>query len=184
VNWLDALISLALRGLAAGLLFYFASRVKYPLIGPAFIVLGAVILAPPLARLLAESSGGLFYPGGRGRKEPMYSIPEARRARGEYEEAIADLRRIAAEYPRATRPYELMLTIAIVDLKDAARAEQIYRQGLAALRKRGERDELARFFATTRTRLDPKADWQKELEGRRVRLPWRGTGPGKGEARP
>ena len=61
---------------------------------PFFTVAGAIIVASPLARFIAEPAGELFYPIKRSSKPaPMYSIPQAKRAKGLYEEAMV-LRRV------------------------------------------------------------------------------------------
>jgi hypothetical protein len=123
----------------------------------AAIIMGAVILARPLARLIAEPSGNLFYPGQRfSRPQPMYSIPESRRARGLYEEAITGFEKIAEDYPGEVKPYIEMIDISIVHLKDPDRANEIYQRGVSLLKKEGDKEVLATMYSAIRTRLNAK----------------------------
>jgi len=64
----------------------------------------------------------------------VYGIPRAKRANGLYEEAIADLEKIALEYPEELQPYVEIIDIAIVNLKDPERARQTYQRGLSVLK--------------------------------------------------
>lgn len=123
----------------------------------ALIISGAIVLARPLASLIAEPSGSLFYPGKRfSRPLPMYSIPESKRARGMYEEAIAGFDRIAADYPDEVKPYIEMINISIVNLKDPDRANEIFQRGVSILRKDRDKEVLATMYGAIRTRLDAK----------------------------
>lgn len=127
------------------------------LFGMACVVAGAVIMAPPIARLIAEPSGNLFYPGKRlDRPQPVYGIPQAKRARGFYEEAMAGFEKIAEEYPDEVKPYVEMIDIAIRDLKDPDRANAIYRRGVSRLRKDEDKEVLARMHGAIRTRLNAR----------------------------
>jgi len=127
------------------------------LMGCACIIAGAIVLAFPLARLLSESSGGLFYPGRRfDRPQPMYSIPQAKRQKGQYEEAIAGFEQIAVDYPDEVQPYIEMMDIAIVNLKDPGRANAIYLRGVSAMKKNEDKETLARMFTAIRTRLNAR----------------------------
>lgn len=47
-----------------------------------------------------------------------------------------------------------MIDLAIHDLKDPDRANAIYQQGIAHLKKAADKDMLAQVYAETRTRLD------------------------------
>ncbi len=121
------------------------------------IISGAVILAFPLARLLAEPCGSLFYPvKRRSRPVPMYSIPESKRARGEYEEAMAGFEAIAEDYPEERRPYIEMIDIAIMNLQDPERANEIYRRGMACLTNDDDKQALATMYSAIRSRLGAK----------------------------
>lgn len=125
------------------------------LAGLACILVAAIIVAPPIARFLAEPAGNLFYKSEYfDRPQPMYGIPESKRKNGLYEEAIADLERIAGQYPDEVKAHVLLVDIAIVNLHDGDRANALYQRGIAMLKKGEDREILARMFAAIRTRLD------------------------------
>ena len=153
----ELLKTLAWRALIA--LPFFAAPVLgvTPLAIPFFILAGAIILAFPAAALAVELLGDSFHPGGRlTRPEPLYSIAEGKRAKGLYEEAMAALAKIAAEYPDNARPHIEMINLAIVDLKDPDRAEAIYQHGLSVLTKDDDKKELTGMYNAIRTRLHTK----------------------------
>jgi len=127
------------------------------LFGFAAMIVGAVILAFPLARLVAESSGSLFFPSKRlNRAWPMYSIPESKRTQGLYEESITGFERIAEDYADELKPYLEMIDILIRNLKDAARAEVIYQHGMSLLKSEKDKAVLAGMYTAIRSRLNAK----------------------------
>jgi hypothetical protein len=117
----------------------------------------ALLLARPLAALVGESAGGYLYPD-RPLERPMppYGIPEALRKRGEYAEALAQYRAIAAQYPQELRAYVEMIDLAIVDLRDRNLALAVLQQGLDALERQDDREALLRLHAGISSRLDPR----------------------------
>lgn len=156
-NYRDILKSLAWRALLAAPFFVVGLRCMASVLSPLFIVAGAIIVAMPLARFIAEPIGGLFYPVRRlSRKLPMYSIPQSKRAKGLYEEAIAGFEKIAKEYPRETQPYIEMIEITIVDLKDPERANRVYQHGMSRLKKVEDREMLERMYNAIRSRLNAR----------------------------
>ena len=170
-NYPEILISLLKRAavagpiLAIGLVILYRTQVSgspaqgagMGLFGCAFIIIAAIILAFPLASIVAEPAGSLFYPGRcSSRKQPMYGIPESKRARGLYEEAISGFEQIAQEYPEETKPYIEMIDIAIRYLKDPERANAIYRRGIAVLKRDKDRESLAIMYSAIRTRLNSR----------------------------
>lgn len=87
------------------------------------MIMGSIIIAFPLAELIAEPTGNLFWPSDRfDRPQPAYSIPQSKRARGLYEEAMAGFEKLAEEHPQEVQPYVEMIDIAIVNLHDPLRA--------------------------------------------------------------
>lgn len=126
------------------------------LLGMLCLVTAAVLLAPLLARLIAEPFGNLFNPSERfDRPQPMYSVPQGQRAKGLFEEAMAGFEQIAREYPDEVQPYIEMIDIAIVNLQDQTRAAAVYQRGLAQLPKPGDRAVLTRMYDAIRSRLNP-----------------------------
>lgn len=156
-DYRSILESLAWRTLVAAPFFVVGVTGLLSYASPAFILAGAIIMASPLARLLAEPWGNLFYPTRHfDRPQPMYSIPQSKRAKGLYEEAIAGLERIAEEYPDEAKPYIEMIDIAIVHLNDPDRADAIYQRGISQLKKDEEKEVLARMYGAIRTRLNAR----------------------------
>jgi len=134
--------------------------------GLAPLLVAAIILAFPFAEMLAEPISGLGYPGGRReRPPPMYSVQEAKRAKGLYEEAMAGLEEILLKYPQEARAYIALVEIAIVDLKDPERASDIYDRGIGALTKETDRHALTQMYLGNCSRLTEHPEWlRKEQE--------------------
>ncbi|HOU21518.1 MAG: hypothetical protein KBC66_00425 [Kiritimatiellae bacterium] len=127
------------------------------LVGLLFFLVAAILVAGPIARLLAEPTGNLFWPRRYYNKpQPMYGIPQSRRAKGQLEEALAEYEKIAADHPDEVRPYLEMIDVAIHDLRDADRANAIFQNGLARLKNADDKDLLAKTYAEIRTRLDTR----------------------------
>jgi hypothetical protein len=107
----------------------------------------AILIGAPIARLIAEPTGRLYYPESHTRgTQPLYSIPQSKRTKGLFEEAISGLKAIAKDYPGEVKPYVDMLEIVIFDLKDLERADQIYRTGMTALEKSEDRALLSQKY--------------------------------------
>ena len=136
------------------------------LVGFLFYLVAAVLLAGPVARLLAEPLGDLYWPRRYfDRPQPMYGIPESRRRKGQFEEALAEYEKIAAANPGEVRPWLDMIDIAITDLRDPERANVFFQHGLAALPDPDAKDHLARVFAATRDRRPPAPARKLEITG-------------------
>lgn len=117
------------------------------IVPPVLIVITAVILAPPITRLFSEPAGSLFMPDEHfDRKQPMYSIPESKKVKGFYEEAIAGYQKIADEYPDESKPYIEIISILAFSLNDMNRATDVYKKGLAKLTSSKQRQALSTFF--------------------------------------
>jgi tetratricopeptide (TPR) repeat protein len=138
-------------------------------VGLGIVGVGALVLAWPLAALFAEPTGSLYFPGARfDRPQPMYGIPASKRQRGLYAEAIAEYERLAAEYPDEVKPYQEMIDIALLDLRDPDRALAIFQQGLAALPTQEDKESLARYFSAARQRDLPVAAQEKPILERKA----------------
>lgn len=131
--------------------------IAFVLIGFVPIIVGAIIVAFPLAGLIAEPTGNLFWPSARyDRPQPAYSIPQSKRARGLYEEAMDGFEKIAEEYPQEIQPYIEMIDVAILNFHDPERAEAIFQRGVSILKKEEDRETLARMYGAIRTRLNSR----------------------------
>lgn len=122
----------------------------------ASILLGAIVLANPLARLLAEPFGGLFFSNARFDKpQPRFSIPAARRSEGKFEEALTGYAALIETHPEAAaRAYIEMLDILIVNLRDATRADTLYLEALEKLSAKSDREHLAKVYRDIRSRIE------------------------------
>ena len=128
------------------------------IIGLCCIVLAGVIAGIPLARFIANTPCNLFFPDARfSRPLPLYSIPETKRTSGLYEEAISGYAKRAADYPQEMRPYLEMMDIAIVELHDTERAEQIFQQARSIFTKPEDREILEKKYAWILECLDEEA---------------------------
>ena len=75
---------------------------------------GALIVLPRLLDLLAEPFRSLLYPVRRFDKPvPMYSIPESRRASGDYAGALEYYEKMELEYPGDIEVYRGMLELLV-----------------------------------------------------------------------
>ena len=149
-----AILPGALFAVGTGMLLG-AADVAQMLLGFLLFLVAAILVSGPLARGLAEPTGNLFWPRRYYDKpQPMYGIPQSRRAKGQLEEALAEYEKIAAAHPDEIRPFVEMIDLAIHDLRDADRANAIFQNGLARLAKADDKDRLAQAYAETRTRLD------------------------------
>lgn len=125
----------------------------FVLLAVALFLAGAVIVGPALARLLAEPWGSFFAPEAYyDRPQPMYGIPEAKRHKGQLEEAMQDYDAIAEQYPRDVRPYVEMIDIAVRELRDETRAQAVYERGMQRLRREEDRTHLSRMYQAIRSR--------------------------------
>lgn len=131
----------------------------------------AVIIGPPLCELLAEPGRDVFYPIRRfDRPQPIYGAPAGKRARGQYEEAIAGYQQLAANYPEELQPHLAMIEIAAIDLKDPERARGFYQHGMALFTDPGCRDVLSRHFEAQLSRLAGKPEWLKKQASRTLNI--------------
>ena len=122
--------------------------------GMAFLLTGAIIISPALARVVAEPAGNLFYPGRRfDRPQPAYGIPESQRKKGQFDHAFAGFQQIAAEHPQELKAYVAMIDIAVVDLRRPELAESVYTQAQATLRNRRDRASLHVMYEAITSRL-------------------------------
>jgi tetratricopeptide (TPR) repeat protein len=137
----------------------FITGLALGLVSTACILVGSIIMARPFARLLTEPLASIFFPNDSFDKpQPMYGIPQARRKEGKYEEAIAGFAKIAAEDPQEVRAYISMIDVAIVDLKDVPRAEEMMREALSALSQREDRERLINCFNNSMSMLRSDRD--------------------------
>jgi hypothetical protein len=110
-------------------------------------LLCAGFLMHPLAALVAEPVREVFFrDGSRKDRIPGYSVPEALRMRGKYEEAMEELEDMAIRFPEEAGPYGMMIDIAANNLGDIERAKSIYSRGMRRLESEATRRKLAAMY--------------------------------------
>ena len=157
------LFPLLWRLLPAGALFLLGTAILLAN-GPAGGFLGfglylaaSITLAFPLANLLAAAWGNLFWSISYFDKpQPMYSIPQSRRVKGLPEEALAEYEKILSQFPEEFRPHLDMIEIALLDLRDPARARALYLRALDHVKTPADKASLETIYSETLTRLAPK----------------------------
>lgn len=124
---------------------------------------GACILALPLAEWSAGPWGSLYFPNERPRdKAPMYGIPQARRKKGQYEEAMEAYEALTREHPGQLRAWVEMMDMAVVDLRDLRRAETIYERALQNLQNEDDRRALSAMYRAITSRFATRpAVWRR-----------------------
>lgn len=116
------------------------------LIGMAFFLAGCVAIAPSIAGYFGEKFGGLFNPSEHGKPTPIYSIPESKYKREQFAEALVEFEKLSQQFPEEFRPYQAMLEITLIHLKDRARADAIYQRGMRSLKQAEQRELLTKTY--------------------------------------
>lgn len=157
-NYGDILKLFIRRGGLAVPLFLIAWLMPPNFYTPFLILAGAVLLGIPAAGFLSDAFCSMMESRGHfeEKPQPMYSIPQSRKASGLYEEAMRGFEEIAAQYPAERQPYVEMIDIAIVHLRDPERARALFERGMAALQTDADRQALAVMYAAIRSRLEER----------------------------
>jgi hypothetical protein len=114
--------------------------------GGAFLIMSpAFVFGPKLAGFASTFVNGIFYPG-RHDRHIGYSIPEALRIQGKFDEAIKKYEDMILEFPFETEPYIRIMQIAVYDLKNMRIAENIYRKGLRTVKSEKQKSLLTNAY--------------------------------------
>ena len=106
----------------------------------ASLLVGAILMAKPIAGLIGDLMANLFMPGDRNaRPQPMYSIPEGRMTAEDYAGALEAYAELAAEHPEEVAPHLRMMEIWLRHYKDPASARTIHRNALLSIKGRGNK---------------------------------------------
>ncbi len=115
--------------------------------GAPLIILAAIIAAPPLSNLLADTVTGIFYPKRRIEDTgPVYSGVDADCQQGEYQSAIQKCRQLAEAYPDDPGPYERMMTIAANDLHDPEQTKTLLNEAFTQFDNPTQQVQLKAHF--------------------------------------
>jgi len=108
------------------------------------LIVGAILLARPIAAWIGDLLSNLFMPGERlDGPQPMYSIPEGRMAAEDYAGALEAYAALAAEHPREIAPHLRMMEIWLRVYRDASAARTIRDNALLSIRGRRNREKFA-----------------------------------------
>jgi hypothetical protein len=149
---------LFLTGIGAGY-----GAVGYIPLATACFVVGGMVIAPPIAHKFGHRFSSIIFPDREfDRPQPKYSIPAARRAQGQSEEAFVGFQKIAEEYPDVARPYLEMMDIATRDLANPNLAAAIFQKAMQNVKGGQDRKELLEFYRDIRADFPelPPADEQ------------------------
>lgn len=139
------------------------------LAGLTFFTVGVCVLAAPAAKRVVEwfsrQFGELFFSDNELHgPQPIYSIPEARRARGDIQGAWEALEKIAEEFPQEFKVYTQLIDIAVMESADFSLAEEVLAQGLSALKKNSDREALQHAHALIVERLHTREERSARLK--------------------
>ena len=113
------------------------------------LIVGAILLAKPIAGWFGDLLANLFMPGERhSGPQPMYSIPEGRMAREDYAGALEAYAELAAEHPGEVAPHLRMMEIWLRVFKDPESARIIRDNALVSIKGRKNKETFraaARF---------------------------------------
>lgn len=128
--------------------------------GLVFGFIGALIVAPRLLDLLAEPFRAIVYPLRRFDKPvPMYGVAQAKRAKGDYEGALAYYEGMEKEYPGDMEVYRGMLELLVLEMKDSEKASEAFQRALRVLKTPAQKEGLARIYEGMRAQVKGKPDW-------------------------
>lgn len=130
-------------------LFAAATRLLVPIYSPLlpllFLIVGALVMAPVLASFMGEWLAKQFYPSSV-EAGPPYSMAEAKRKQGAFEEAYQAYAGIARDFPGEFEALVAMLEISTENLKDLGLAQRTLASGLQDLTEAPDRQRLHRIF--------------------------------------
>ena len=162
-EWKAIVFSLLWRLLVASVLLLLGTVILLQagpagaLMGFGFFLAASIVLAIPFANLLSTAFDHFLWSKSfANRPEPIYGIAQSRRAKGLPEEALAEYEKILAQFPEEIRPHLDMIEIALLDLRDPARARALYLRARDHLKNTEDKATLETIYSETLTRLAPK----------------------------
>jgi len=108
------------------------------------LIVGAILLAKPIAGWVGDLLANLFMPGERhSRPLPMYSIPEGRMAREDYAGALEAYAALAQEHPEEIAPHLRMMEIWLRIYRDPEAARTIRDNALVSIKGKKNKAKFA-----------------------------------------
>jgi len=107
----------------------------------------AYILGPPLAALVVDPVGSIFFPESSTQEiNLMFSMPEARIMEGRYEEALELLKEMIPRDPQRLDVYMQIMSLAVNRMKQPDIAKEAFHVGIGKLKSLRKRRILAREY--------------------------------------
>ncbi len=126
------------------------------------MLFGCIIIAPSIAKFLANPVSRIFYPEGKPMEaKPIYSAARSRALAGDYDGAIDEYRRVSEEFPDELHPHLEIIGILVVNLEDAARGAKHLNRALPNLSPQ-DRAKLSLTYESALAELDGKHDEVKQ----------------------
>lgn len=133
--------------LPAAVLLFIAVALGATLAIPLIIPLFAVCIAIPLVEIWSHFFPDFFHsPQWRKQPKPTFSMVRSMRKEQRFEEALAELRRMTGTDPQEVDIWIEMLEIALIDRRDKALGETVYRDAYSMLEKEDDRQLVHRFY--------------------------------------
>lgn len=121
---------------------------------------GALIVFPKVTDFLSEPFRALIYPLRRFDKPvPMYSVPMSKRVKGDYTGALEYYEKMEVEYPGDMEIYRGMLELLVLEMKDPAKASQVFQRALRSLKTTDKKDGLARIYHGMLSQAKGQPEW-------------------------
>jgi hypothetical protein len=112
-----------------------------------FLIASAAIVARPVVYFLTRGAGSLFFPNSTSQnKPPLYSMAQAKRIQGNYNDAFQLYNEIVKVHPQELSAWRAMVEISLDNLKDVKLAQKVLEKGLHAIPTVNGRDLLQRTF--------------------------------------
>ncbi|MBN1296105.1 bacterial transcriptional activator domain-containing protein [bacterium] len=149
---MDRFIKKALLfGIPGCLILAVPITLNVPVAIPFFIPVFAILISIPLVELLTHLFPD-FFMSSRWRSEPSptFSLARALKMQHRYDEAIDELDRMIRMNPQDADGWLEKLELILIDMKDLARGESVYREALSVL-DRPETRRLITVFYTNIT---------------------------------
>lgn len=140
--WINILVVVFLLKFA--LICHFL-RILSPGLPLMFLIVASLVLAPVLASTMGEWLASMFYPSNV-EAGPAYSLPEAHRKRGSFDQAYQAYATVAREFPGEFQAHAAMLEIATENLRDPDLAKHTLERGLEDDLDEPDQQRLRRLY--------------------------------------
>lgn len=127
------------------------------------MALGWTLIASDIIGYIAQFAGRLLWPESKIEPQPLYSIAESLVAKGKYEEAEREYKKIIQEFPNEVKPHLDLISMAVVRLNNAELAEQFYLGGMNTLQDPAARETLTRMYAAIQSRLKSSDEKKRKV---------------------